>query len=957
MQLTPYHAKYLAFDLTRSYPADDYGKLTASLQDAQVDLNPHQVEAALFAFRSPLSMGAILADEVGLGKTIEAGIILSQKWAERKRKLLVIAPASLRKQWSQELADKFFLPSVVMDGEAFKQLEKGGQTNPLDQTDRIVICSYPFARRYEKFLRGVRWDLAVIDEAHRLRNVYRADNKTGHAIKKALKLVPKVLLTATPLQNSLLELYGMVSLIDEYVFGDLKSFKAQYARLADEGRFQELKQRLGPVVKRTLRRQVMEYIRYTQRFSIREPYTPTAQEQELYDLVSDYLRRSELYALPVSQRKLMTLVLRKLLASSSFAIARTLRTLADKLDALLAEESDLDDEADLRSNFEAYGNLQDEWAEADEIEEAPGFYADSRLQAIAAERDDLRRYQRLAESIRENSKGRKLFTALEKGFEAMAERGAAQKALLFTESRATQRYLYDLLSEGGYSGRIVLFNGTNDDPEARRIYRAWKARHADTDRISGARSADTRAALVEYFRDEADIMIATEAAAEGINLQFCSLVINYDMPWNPQRIEQRIGRCHRYGQQHDVVVINFLNQANEADVRVYELLDEKFQLFNGVFGASDEVIGTIGSGVDFEKRIAEIYQSCRHPEEIQRAFDALQRELEDEIQARLASTRQQLLENLDEEVREKLRISEEKNRAYLNAYEKKLWDLTRYFLRDHAEFEEEGYGFRLRSNPFAEEHIYPGPYRMGKGVHDANLYRSQHPLAQRIIAACKAQALPSHQVTFDYSGTQTRISLLEPLIGQQGWLRVVNYRIETPTETEDHLLISLHSDAGQQLPPEVAARFFSLAAQVGGEAPLPPQAVEQALQQDLARQEATYFDDYLQRSADLMQEQIDKLDQWAEDMKQGLEKEIEDLDKEIRLRKTEARKLIDLETKVKAQRLVKDLEKRRKEKQRHLFDAQDQIEDEKDQLLNDIETRLQKHTARQELFTLRWQMV
>jgi len=129
--------------------------------------------------------------------------------------------------------------------------------------------------------------------------------------------------------------------------------------------------------------------------------------------------------------------------------------------------------------------------------------------------------------------------------------------------------------------------------------------------------------LVEYFRDEAVIMIATEAGAEGINLQFCSLVVNYDLPWNPQRIEQRIGRCHRYGQRHDVVVVNFLNRKNAADQRVYQLLSEKFKLFEGVFGASDEVLGNIESGVDFEKRIAQIYQQCRTEDEIQSAFDAL----------------------------------------------------------------------------------------------------------------------------------------------------------------------------------------------------------------------------------------------------------------------------------------------------------------------------------------------
>src|ERR1019366_2817095 len=138
----------------------------------------------------------------------------------------------------------------------------------------------------------------------------------------------------------------------------------------------------------------------------------------------------------------------------------------------------------------------------------------------------------------------------------------------------------------------------------------------DGDIVTGIPAADRRKALVDYFRDHGSIMVATEAAAEGINLQFCSMVVNYDLPWNPQRIEQRIGRCHRYGQQHDVVVINFLNKANAADLRVFELLDEKFQLFSGVFGASDEILGTIESGVDFERRIVAIYQTCRTTEAI-----------------------------------------------------------------------------------------------------------------------------------------------------------------------------------------------------------------------------------------------------------------------------------------------------------------------------------------------------
>src|SRR5512147_1974164 len=162
MNLTDYHAKYFAYELTKRCSSDSIEKLAAVLADAQVDLNPHQVEAALFAFRSPFSKGAILADEVGLGKTIEAGLLLSQKWAERKRHLLVIVPANLRKQWSQELADKFFLPSIILENKTFNDIIRAGNLNPFQQS-AVVICSYQFARKMEPYVRQTHWHLVVID--------------------------------------------------------------------------------------------------------------------------------------------------------------------------------------------------------------------------------------------------------------------------------------------------------------------------------------------------------------------------------------------------------------------------------------------------------------------------------------------------------------------------------------------------------------------------------------------------------------------------------------------------------------------------------------------------------------------------------------------------------------------------------------------------------------------------
>lgn len=587
---TPYHSKYFACELTRRWSSERLEKLSQSLFNATVDLNPHQLDAALFAFRSPLSRGALLADEVGLGKTIEAGLIVSQLWAERKRRILVIVPTMLRKQWAQELAEKFFIPSLIVDAREFNARRKAGQANPLLCEAQVVILSYQFARSKEAELAAVPWDLVVVDEAHRLRNVYKASNKIANSIKRAVSQRPVLLLTATPLQNSLLELFGLVSLIDEHLFGDLKAFRARYLRgPVEERQLKELGERLRPLCQRTLRRQVTEYVRFTNRIPITQDFTPTPAEQQLYNQVSEYLQRPELIALPTSQRKLITLVLRKLLASSTFAIAGTLDALAARLAVMLAT-ANAEAAESVAEDFETFGEIAEEWSDEEAAEEADELPA---AEDIKAELEEVKAYGALAASIVINAKGEALLQALRQGFAKLTELGAARKAVIFTESRRTQAYLYDLLVREGFAERVLTINGTNADERSSAIYRAWVERHRGEPIVTGNKTVDLRAAIVEQFRDHADILIATEAAAEGVNLQFCSLVVNYDLPWNPQRIEQRIGRCHRYGQKHDVVVINFLNRANAADQRVFELLSEKFQLFASLFGSSDEVLGAL----------------------------------------------------------------------------------------------------------------------------------------------------------------------------------------------------------------------------------------------------------------------------------------------------------------------------------------------------------------------------
>jgi len=960
ISLTPHHARYYAHDLTRR-AASGMDRLSMALFDASVDLNPHQIEAALFALQNPLSKGVILADEVGLGKTIEAGIVLCQSWAERRRRLLILCPASLRKQWALELQEKFNLPAVVLDARAYRQARREAR-NPLDQ-GAILILSYNFAHSIRDELRAIRWDLVVIDEAHKLRNAYRQSNKVGQGIRWATEDCRKLLLTATPLQNSLLELYGLSTLIDEHLFGDVDAFRAQYAGAGSD--LGALRQRLSTFCKRTLRNQVTEYIRYTERKPVTRPFRPTDEEHALYEKVSEFLRREDSYALPRRERHLTALILRKLLASSSAAVAATLDILRQRLQAMLDERtSGTDDTVDLAEllaeNEELETDLLDEILGEDE-DKAPGRDTDAPVdrQKLREEIAILARLAEEARSIRVDTKSRTLLKALETGFEQMAAVGAARKAVIFTESRRTQEYLKQFLEANGHTGQLVLFNGSNNGPEETAIYERWLERNRGSDKVTGSRAVNMRTALIEHFRDHASILIATEAAAEGLNLQFCSLVINYDLPWNPQRIEQRIGRCHRYGQKHDVVVINFLNERNEADRRVLELLEQKFNLFSGVFGASDEVLGTIESGVDFEKRILAIYQECRTPEEIDAAFKALQAEMEEQIRSRLEDTRRALFEHFDEDVHERLRMRLADARARLDRVGRRFWSLTRHVLADQARFDDIAFTFDLVSPP--RKDIPAGRYHLISRVHPQTeaagqfLYRLSHPLGEHVLAQALDADTPAAEILFDISRHPTRIAVVEALRGQRGYLTLTRLTIES-YEREEHLLFSGFTDDGAPLDPETMEKLFQCGGCVAGTATI-PDTVSRRLAAESERHAQATLSRSLEQNNRYFHEAREKLERWADDMVLSAEKALADTKEQIKALRRQARQATTLAEQHAIQEKLQKLERQQRRQRQEIFRIEDEIMEKRDQLIDQLEQRLVQRTQAETLFTIRWAVV
>ncbi len=808
-RLTSFHQRVAAESLT-ARGGGGTSRLAPALAHSAVDLNPHQIEAAAFALDALSTGGAILADEVGLGKTIEAGLVLAQLAAEGKQRAIVLVPASLRAQWRDELQGKFGIDARVVDGDGVRAAERHGlRTNPFD-TGGVVICSQPFAAMRAAELERVAWDVAVVDEAHRLRNAYRRDHRTGQALRKALRRCPKLLLTATPLQNDLMELLGLASFIDGTLLGDEESFRLQYAsgELDDDGAA-DLKARLAPVVVRTLRRQVKEHVKFTARRSIVEDFAPTEEEQALYDRVSDFLRREDSFAIPQARRALLVLVYRKILASSSFALAATLERLAGTLAEKVSGEEHTE-QADLLLETEAFEDEVEELLESSAPASRPGGAAG--LRRMKDELSELRACARLARNIRTNAKADALVRGIDRCFTVAKACGWPEKAVVFTEFRRTQDHLARLLASKGYS--VTCLSGD----------------------VSGT---DRRQALVDEFRSRSQILLMTEAGAEGLNLQFCNLVVNYDLPWNPQRVEQRIGRCHRYGQQRDVLVLNFLNRKNAADARLYELLSQKLALFDGVFGSSDEILGALGSGVDFERRVLDIYQSCRSAEQIDQAFAALQSDLDARIGARLAAARTLLFERFDGEVRSRLRFAEQKAKEAVARREAEEDALVA------AVFEGE---------PGAE----PEPAAEGR-TRRATLVRA---------AAEKVRARPQDAVSFVEVSTRHLPAALGDLAGREGWWFAYKFSFDALVSEERvvHLVLWFDGEAFHALPQDGADAFAALPAREGKAGPRGATAsVGPAQEEALSALHSRLLEDVRTRSAAAFDASRERWDRSVED--------------------------------------------------------------------------------------------
>lgn len=550
------------------------------LLNTNIEINPHQINAFCAAIQALKTGGIVLADEVGLGKTIEAGLTLKYVLDSGAKHVLIALPATLRKQWEVELEEKFNLQASILDRltvESNLSFWKACLENR-DEV-RIVITSYDYSSKLMQRFPKVKWDFIIIDEAHNLRNVFHG-TKRAKRLYELSKGIPKILLTATPLQNSLSDLHGLISFIDPRIFGSEKVFNKRFIEGQD---YTELKRELIPVLYRTLRRDVGKYMDFKKRECRTIDFVLSPDEVELYMRVNNFLKKDVLYSIPNANKGLIVLVIRKLLASSSYALIETFEVLKNRLQKLYegTKSANAQDGFDLFWNF-----VEDEIDESgfEEIDDEDTLF---QKQQIQTEIDEVDAIIETASRIQSNAKVKALKTAIHTAFEYQEKQNIPQKVVVFTESKRTQKYIASELRKDGFEeDDILLFNGDFNDAMTKEIYRAWQVKNFG--KTNYGRSVEYKHAIVDYFKEHSKILIVTDAGSEGLNLQFCNTVINYDLPWNPQKIEQRIGRCHRYGQKYDVVAINLLNTGNEADRRVYEILSKKFELFDGVFGASNK---------------------------------------------------------------------------------------------------------------------------------------------------------------------------------------------------------------------------------------------------------------------------------------------------------------------------------------------------------------------------------
>lgn len=601
MPQTPFQIYYMARMLEHLPDEDRFVPVFAS---SDIKAYPFQIAAASFALRSPYQTGAILCDEAGMGKSHEAMLIITQRWLEGRSRILVAVPnADLLLQWV-ELLDRFYtIPYVILtNSEQWKENSSEDQPNAFMQ-DAVIITTYDFAAAHETEACEIKWDLTVFEEANALSGVYQNDNKQAKVLKRIAGSSFKLLLTGTPIEKNIMDLYGLIWFIDETVLPGEKEFLARYLRRPEN--YPELSDRVSKYCFRTLRSQAKQYAKVTERILITDEYTPSEKERKLYQLLYNYINQPHKIAFPDMDQYDLALRLLSMQSSSTAAVMQTIKGVIKRL--------------------EHTENAQEEILQ-------------------------WRQMQAAAEEIKQDAKAKELLIALKQGFALMKKCGAKKKAVIFTESVETQKMLYRLLSQ---SYKTICYNGSTDY------------------------------SVIRQFKQDGEVLISTDNGAKGFNLEEAAFVIHYDLLYNTLKMEQRIDRCHRLGQENDVLSLAFINKHNFADVRKLELVNKRMLVTDGVFGITDEVIGGFTDSLD--TGFSETAKRIRTKEDVEEDYKQTLMKNETENKRAVSAAEDILFTTFTKELADKIKLSPRYISQKAEELNSALWNIVKWFFQQYNE--------------------------------------------------------------------------------------------------------------------------------------------------------------------------------------------------------------------------------------------------------------------------------
>lgn len=882
MPITPFHAYYKAKTLSRY--AYGHEKLIAAFASANIEIFPYQVAAALFALRSPYMKGVILCDDGSLGKTYEALLVITQMWYAGRQKILLVIPTPLMRQWQSVIENSFAVPYFVIDSNDNLQAHAAENPgNPFIQPG-LVLTTYDFAAEQAEYISHVNWDAVVFEEAHHLRRIYTGENQKHEAIKAAVSSAFKVLLTATPIQTSIMDLYGLIGFIDERLFPDPDEFYGRYFRKPEN--YPDLAANVRQYSFRTFRHEVENYVKIPKRIPLTIEYIPTKPEKQLTKLLESYLKKPVKFAFPQMEPYDLNLMFWRSFSSSAQALSETLQGVIKRL----GRQAKTDNTPELLTELAEIKAMQD-----------------------------------LAHEITDTAKAQSLLQILRRMFAELNKLGANRKVLIFTENRATQKFLYELLNQGTYKNKVLVYNGSRS-----RNYN-----------------------IIEDFAKEAQILITTDIAAEGFNLEFCSLVINYDMPYNALKMEQRISRCHRQGQHNDVFVVNFLNRDNFADVRQLELVNKRVLQFDGIFGLSDDLMGTFSA--DWKTDLDTVFTQARHKAEIAAAFETTLDTHKEANQELTQSTEVSLFTSFDKHVSRNVIISPQYIKDKINELNNDLWQLTQYFFKDKSDY--------ICDNATRTLHVMLNPAKVFTGTSlrgriysmtDKTLPKSArftitNSLAKNIISEIFWRGIPdTGEIVVDSELEPCNIGFYEVEVKSKGsFFEAWNYYAFVGLTKNGKILSEQECRKIMDLP----VVDFSSQGETFGPRDGLAKSKPHADLDDLVDVQ-TFIDKTLSETSLAQAEEIKRLEAYTLNAKAGLERELDQLRYTVKQLQDDWKQALNVAQKLDAQKKLNVLQKELKDREQNLFMAKMRLDADMETQIETIKSNTKLTTKITRIFTI-----